>query len=209
MSGDAPVNAGAVTWPDPYPAGAAVRSMQVKLHRWAGEDSSRRFGDLFNLVYDPAFLVHARERVPANRGARTPGIDKATVAGIETWIGVGAFLYHIRDSLKSGGFRPVEVRQVMIPKANGKLRELGIHYRRPCGPGEPEAGAGARLRGGFQAVLVWVPPEPARARRDLRNPPSRLQAQQLPVGAGVRHQSLFRRNLAHGSDGAPPGEDQG
>src|SRR5260370_1407088 len=85
MSGDAPVNAGAVTWPDPYPAGAAVRSMQVKLHRWAGEDSSRRFGDLFNLVYDPAFLVHARERVPANRGAGTPGTDKAPVAGIETW----------------------------------------------------------------------------------------------------------------------------
>ena len=27
-----------------------VRGMQVKLHRWAGEDSSRRFGDLFNLV---------------------------------------------------------------------------------------------------------------------------------------------------------------
>jgi RNA-directed DNA polymerase len=126
MSEDAPVNAGAVTWPDPYSAGAAVRSMQIKLHRWAGEDSSRRFGDLFNLVYDPAFLVHARERVSANRGARTPGVDKATVAGIETWIGVEAFLGHIRDSLKSGGFRPVEVRQVMIPKANGKLRKLGI-----------------------------------------------------------------------------------
>ena len=90
--------------------------MQVKLHRWAGEDSSRRFGDLFNLVYDPAFLVHAWERVSGNNGARTPGVDKATVALIETWIGVEAFLDQIRDSLKSGGFRPVEVRQVMIPK---------------------------------------------------------------------------------------------
>ena len=37
---------------------------------------------------------------------------------IETWVGVEAFLGQIRDSLKSGGFRPVEVRQVMIPKAN-------------------------------------------------------------------------------------------
>jgi RNA-directed DNA polymerase len=90
MSEDAPVNTGAVSWPDPYSAEVAVRSMQIKLHRWAGEDPSRRFGDLFNLVYDPAFLVHAWERVSANRGARTPGIDKATVAGIETWIGVGA-----------------------------------------------------------------------------------------------------------------------
>ena len=104
----------------------AVREMQTKLHRWAGEDPSRRFGDLFNLVYDPAFLVHAWERVSTNKGARTPGVDKATAARIETWIGVEAFLGQIRDSLKSGGFRPVEVRQVMIPKANGKLRKLGI-----------------------------------------------------------------------------------
>ena len=28
---------------------------------------------------------------------------------IETWVGVEEFLGQIRDSLKSGGFRPVEV----------------------------------------------------------------------------------------------------
>ena len=87
MSEDAPVNTGAVAWPDPDSAGVAVRRMQIKLHRWAGEDSSRRFGDLFNLVYDPAFLVHAWERVSTNKGARTAGIDKATAARIETGSG--------------------------------------------------------------------------------------------------------------------------
>jgi RNA-directed DNA polymerase len=71
MSEDAPVNTGAVAWPDDYTASVMVRRMQAKLHRWAGEDPSRRFGDLFNLVYDPAFLVHAWERVSANKGART------------------------------------------------------------------------------------------------------------------------------------------
>jgi RNA-directed DNA polymerase len=101
--------------------------MQIKLHQWAGGDLSRRFGDLFNLVYDPAFLVHAWERVSSNAGARTPGVDRATVAMIETWVGVEAFLGQIRDSLKSGEFRPVEVRRVMIPKGkSGKLRKLGI-----------------------------------------------------------------------------------
>jgi RNA-directed DNA polymerase len=105
----------------------AVRRMQAKLHRWAGEDPSRRFGDLFNLVYDPVFLVHAWERVSTNKGARTAGIDKATAAMVETWVGVGAFLDQIRDSLKSGEFRPVEVRQVKIPKgSSGKFRKLGI-----------------------------------------------------------------------------------
>ncbi|MEU9891136.1 group II intron reverse transcriptase/maturase [Sphaerisporangium sp. NPDC051011] len=126
MSEDAPVNTGAVDWPDQDSAFFAVRRMQTKLHRWAGEELSRRFGDLYNLVYDPAFLVHAWERVASNVGARTPGVDKATVAWIETRVGVDVFLGHVRDSLKSGEFQPVEVRRVMIPKASGKLRKLGI-----------------------------------------------------------------------------------
>jgi RNA-directed DNA polymerase len=125
MSEDAPVNTGAVAWPEPDSAYVTVRRMQIKLHRWAGEDSSRRFGDLFNLVYDPAFLVHAWERVAANAGARTPGVDRATVAWIASRIGVQTFLSHIRDWLKTGQFRPVEVRQVMIPKPAGSCASSG------------------------------------------------------------------------------------
>jgi RNA-directed DNA polymerase len=101
--------------------------MQVKLHRWAGEDSSRRFGDLFNLVHDPAFLVHAWERVAGNAGSRTAGVDRVTVAYVESRIGVEVFLDQLRTSLRSGEFDPVEVRRVMIPKgASGKFRKLGI-----------------------------------------------------------------------------------
>jgi RNA-directed DNA polymerase len=130
MPEDAPGNPGAGrTAASPARQAAVfrtVREMQAKLHRWAGEDPSRRFGDLFNLVYDPDFLAEAWMRVAGNTGARTPGIDRATVAKIETRIGVGVFLDRVRDLLKSGGFRPVPVRQVMIPKAGGKLRKLGI-----------------------------------------------------------------------------------
>ncbi len=92
MVEDAPVNTGAVDWPDSDSAALAVRRMQVKLHRWAIEDPDRRFGDLFNLVYDPAFLVHAWERVAEYKGARTAGIDRATVAQITTRVGVVSFL---------------------------------------------------------------------------------------------------------------------
>jgi Reverse transcriptase (RNA-dependent DNA polymerase) len=53
MSEEALVNTGAMAWPDDFTASVMVRRMQAKLHRWAGEDPSRRFGDLFNLVYDP------------------------------------------------------------------------------------------------------------------------------------------------------------
>jgi len=127
MSEDAPVNTGAVAWPDDFTAGVMVRRMQAKLHRWATDDPGRCFGDLFNLVYDPAFLVHAWERVSTNKGAQTAGIDRATAARVENEVGVVAFLGRIRDLLKAGEFRPVEARRVMIPKGNtGKFRKLGI-----------------------------------------------------------------------------------
>jgi len=124
--GDTLVNTGVVAWPDEDSAWATVRRMQLKLHRWASEDSARRFGDLFNLVYDPAFLIHAWERVRSNDGARTAGIDGHTVAQIETRVGVHAFLGQVRDLLKSGEYRPSPVRRVKIPKGGGKLRSLGI-----------------------------------------------------------------------------------
>ena len=41
-------------------------------------------------------------------------------------IGVEEFLDALRDSLKDRSFRPLPVRERMIPKANGKLRGLGI-----------------------------------------------------------------------------------
>jgi len=110
MVEDAPVNIGAVTWPDFDSAALTVRRMQVKLHRWAIEDPDRRFGDLFNLVYDPAFLVHAWERVAGNKGARTAGADRATVAMIATRVGVTAFLSDVREQLKSRTFTPVPVQ---------------------------------------------------------------------------------------------------
>jgi YVTN family beta-propeller protein len=126
MSEDAPVNTGATGWPSIAWAFLAVRRMQTKLHCWAVTDRDRRFDDLYNLVCDPAFLTIAWERVASNTGARTPGVDRATVAHITSGMGVEAFLQQVRDELKSRSFQPVPVRQVMIPKASGKLHKLGI-----------------------------------------------------------------------------------
>lgn len=126
MSEDAPVNTDAVTWPEETYAQVRVRRMQDKLHCWAVGDPDRRFDDLYNLVCDPAFLVVAWQRVAGNAGARTPGIDRATVSWIESWIGAEEFLQRVRTQLRARTFRPVEVRQVMIPKSSGKLRKLGI-----------------------------------------------------------------------------------
>ena len=126
MSEDASVNTGAVAWPEHEWAQVTVRRMQTKLHCWAVGVPGRRFDDLYNLVCDPAFLVVAWQRVAGNKGSRTPGVDRATVAWIASRIGVEEFLNGVREQLRARTFCPVEVRQVEIPKSSGKVRRLGI-----------------------------------------------------------------------------------
>jgi RNA-directed DNA polymerase len=112
-------------WPEVRAAWARVLAMQTKLHRWAAADPGRRFDDLRNLVYDPAFLVAAWSRVRGNTGARTAGVDRLAPRDV---IGpaVAELLAEIREDLKSGGFVPQRAREKAIPKASGKLRRLGI-----------------------------------------------------------------------------------
>jgi RNA-directed DNA polymerase len=103
-----------------------VLGWQTKLHRWAGEDEEQRFGDLFNLVCDPATLLVAWERVKRNRGSRTAGVDGMTRERIERQ-GVQQFLDELRQSLREHTFTPLPVRERAIPKrGSGKVRKLGI-----------------------------------------------------------------------------------
>ncbi|HEY3142379.1 MAG TPA: hypothetical protein VGJ86_14670 [Acidimicrobiales bacterium] len=103
-----------------------VLHIQTKLHRWATTDPGRRFDDLYNLVYDPDVLAEAWRRVRGNRGGRSAGVDGNTAHAIETGRGVEAFLADIRAELKTRTFRPLPVRERMIPKPGGKRRRLGI-----------------------------------------------------------------------------------
>ncbi|MCX5214462.1 group II intron reverse transcriptase/maturase [Kitasatospora sp. NBC_00240] len=103
-----------------------VLNIQTKLHRWARGDPHRRFDDLFNLVADPGFLLVAWDRVRGNKGARTAGVDGRTASSIALRVGVEEFLGMLRSQIKDRSFRPLPVRERMIPKAGGKLRRLGI-----------------------------------------------------------------------------------
>ena len=107
-------------------ARARVLKIQTKLHRWARDDGHRRFDDLFNLVTDPAFLLVGWDRVRGNVGARTAGVDGHTARTVQMFIGVEEFLDQLRSQLKDRSFRPLPVRERMIPKTGGKLRRLGI-----------------------------------------------------------------------------------
>src|SRR3954464_5749363 len=91
----------------------------------AARDEQARFGDLFNLVCDPATLLVAWERVQRNRGSQTAGVDGQTRARVEQ-IGAEGVLAELRQELKDGTYRPLPARERLIPKRSGKLRSLGI-----------------------------------------------------------------------------------
>jgi RNA-directed DNA polymerase len=63
--------------------------------------------------------VLAVKRVTDNRGKRTPGVDG------KKW-STPASKHKAIGSLKRQGYQPQPLRRVHIPKANGKLRPLGI-----------------------------------------------------------------------------------
>jgi RNA-directed DNA polymerase len=104
-----------------------VREIQTKLHRWATSDPQHTFNDLYNLIHDPAFLLVAWGRVRANKGSRTAGVDGENVSYVENVRGVEGFLAELAQQLKARTFRPLPVRERMIPKpGTGKRRRLGI-----------------------------------------------------------------------------------
>ncbi|MHB6911196.1 hypothetical protein [Streptomyces sp. DB-54] len=101
--------------------------MRTKLHCWATDDRDRRFVDLFNLVADPAFLLVSWARVRRSRSARSAGVDGQTARSVEDRQGVEAFLDEVRSDLRDRTFRPLPVRERMIPKpGTAKRRRLGV-----------------------------------------------------------------------------------
>ena len=68
-------------------------------------------------------LLEAYRLAKANDGA--PGIDGVTFEAIETE-GVERFLAQLREELKQRTYRPLRVRSVGIPKADGGTRQLSI-----------------------------------------------------------------------------------
>jgi group II intron reverse transcriptase/maturase len=74
-------------------------------------------------VYREDVLLKAWQEVRTNAGSA--GVDEQTIEQIEQH-GVEEFLAELGTELREGRYRPRAVRRVLIPKADGKQRPLGI-----------------------------------------------------------------------------------
>jgi group II intron reverse transcriptase/maturase len=95
----------------------------MALHAKAKAEPGFRFYALYDKISRDDVLAHAWAQCRSNKGA--PGVDGQDFADVEAY-GVQRWLGELALALKEENYRPEPIRRVFIPKANGKLRPLGI-----------------------------------------------------------------------------------
>ncbi len=101
----------------------SVQKLQMALHAKAKAEADYRFYALYDKISREDILAHAYAQCRSNKGA--PGVDGQAFADIDAY-GVERWLGELALALRQETYRPEPIRRVFIPKANGKLRPLGI-----------------------------------------------------------------------------------
>ena len=100
-----------------------IQTLQRKLYLKAKREPNFRFYALYDKVCRSDILAHAYALARAKRGAA--GVDDVRFEAIDAY-GVERFLAELRDELRDKRYQPDAVLRVMIPKARGGQRPLGI-----------------------------------------------------------------------------------
>ena len=101
-----------------------VERLRTTLGQKAKQEKNFRFYSLYGHIWRTDVLMMAWKAVSRNGGS--PGVDGVAIEDFDTVEKVEAFLEEVQNTLREKTYRPQAVRRVYIPKANGKMRPLGI-----------------------------------------------------------------------------------
>jgi RNA-directed DNA polymerase len=105
------------------PDAERVSILQEKLYQKAKQERGYKFYVLYDKMFIPYMLREAWESVKSNDGA--PGMDGMTIDKVEEY-GAEVYLKELGEELRKQTYKPQAVKRVMIPKADGSQRPLGI-----------------------------------------------------------------------------------
>ena len=105
------------------PDAERVSILQEKLYQKAKQEREYKFYVLYDKMFIPYMLREAWKSVKSNHGS--PGVDDMTIEKVEQY-GVDIYLKELGEELRKQTYKPQAVKRVMIPKANGGERPLGI-----------------------------------------------------------------------------------